>query len=203
MREPGKKARVLLLEQGPRVGKKAARHRQRPLQPDQRAHFIRGVPRPFPVRFPRLFVLQVRAGARLFRTAGSALPHRRSRTDLPLQRAGVHSARPVAVLAPPRRGGMLRLLWVEKLRRTKTGFLDLLAGKALRCAAVILATGGRAAPSPGGGTEGYALLSPRSVTASRRFFPALAPVKSDPALTRALKGCAAAAPSPFWRTDGQ
>lgn len=76
---------------------------------------------------------------------------------------------------------------VTGIRFKKQDFLLSSEQKCCRCKAVIIACGGRAAAFLGIGKDGYTLLSSfgHSITP---VFPSLVPVKSDPKLTRSLKG---------------
>ena len=75
-----------------------------------------------------------------------------------------------------------------KLVRKRDGFrVEAADGRAVAAENVIVACGGLAAPKLGGGAGGYRLLEGLGHRISPRL-PAIAPLKTDPAAVRALKG---------------
>ena len=75
---------------------------------------------------------------------------------------------------------------VTAIRRTADGFA-LTADEPMRSKTVLIAAGGAAAPSLGGGTDGYTLLE--SLGHRRTpLFPAIVQLKTDTSLLRAVKG---------------
>ncbi len=76
---------------------------------------------------------------------------------------------------------------VQSIQKLRKGFCVLSSTGRIDCGAVILATGGIASPQLSSGEHGYRLaksLGHRCVP----LFPALVPIRTDPALTRPLKG---------------
>ncbi len=87
------------------------------------------------------------------------------------------------------------------IEKTGEGFFLETARGMLRAQQVLVCTGGAAAPSLGGGTDGYTLLSRLGHTRTP-LFPSIVQVKTDPDVVRPLKGIRLDASVAF-RLDGR
>lgn len=90
---------------------------------------------------------------------------------------------------------------VTAMQRTADGFVLETDGGRLTSRLVLVSTGGAAAPSLGGGTDGYTLLTALGHTRTP-LFPSIVQVKTDPSAVRALKGIRLNAAVTF-RLDGR
>ncbi|BCI60294.1 NAD(P)/FAD-dependent oxidoreductase [Solibaculum mannosilyticum] len=76
---------------------------------------------------------------------------------------------------------------VQAIQRRKNGFSVVLSNDTVDCQSVILAAGGMASPQLSSGDDGYRLAKSLGHNCTP-LFPALVPVRTDPACTRPLKG---------------
>ncbi len=187
-RRQGLRARILLLEKGPRVGKKllatgngtcnltntgatpARYHGKDPA-------FVRPALEKFPPGETMRFFASIGVECAA-RPDGRVYP-------LPAQAAAVLDCLRLeaAALGVEERCSAA----VKALRPVDNGFILTLEGAMLRARQVLVCCGGAAAPALGGGNDGYALLESLG-HARTPLFPSIVQLKTDTTFLRALKG---------------
>lgn len=91
---------------------------------------------------------------------------------------------------------------VTAIQTEKSGFRLTVGAETLRARQVLLAAGGAASPSLGGGVSGYALLTALGY-AKTALFPSIVQVRTDTTYLRAMKGIRVEGEIAFWRGERQ